>query len=303
MPKTIPTITKARKGLLDALGLSADDYYHGTASNIQEFSKGMRGSNTEAASAKKAFWFSDDPEFTARSYADHSATTNRVVKLLKEADAAERKGDWDLYDQKIIEAEQLEAQFMSDPQARMRGQNIMPIHVPNDESLKVVDMKGQSFNDQGVSDFVNKTIDQAKSDGLKGVKFLNLDDAVGHYDKPATHVAVFDEADLRSKFAELNPAKKGEVGLMKSAKLPTAAAGLMGVNEFNRAERMAEFEDKFALPQGQQRGSILPIITDDEGFVEFGTPQVGVDVLRGLFDIGQSRKTGVVNPTSIFELL
>jgi len=59
---------KAVKGLLDAMDLSDKDYYHGTASDIQEFSKGFRGSGTDASSAKKAFWFSDDPEYTARSY-------------------------------------------------------------------------------------------------------------------------------------------------------------------------------------------------------------------------------------------
>lgn len=218
-----------KKGLLDAMDLSEKDYYHGTASDIQEFSKGFRGSGTDAASAKKAFWFSDDPEYTARSYAAHSATTNRVAKLLKEADEAERAGNWDLYDKKLTEAEDLEQKFMNDPSERMKGQNIIPAYLPKDTSLKVLDMQGQSFNDEGVSGLINKTLNQAKDDGFKGVKFLNLDDAVGHHDKPATHVAVFDESNIRSKFAKLDPSKAGEAGMMKSGFLPTTASGLLAM--------------------------------------------------------------------------
>lgn len=219
----------AVKGLLDAMDLSDKDYYHGTASDIQEFSKGFRGSGTDAASAKKAFWFSDDPEYTARSYAAHSATTNRVAKLLKEADEAERAGNWDLYDKKLTEAEDLEQKFMNDPSERMKGQNIIPVYLPKDTSLKVIDMQGQSFNDEGVSELINKTLDQAKDDGFKGVKFLNLDDAVGHHDKPATHVAVFDESNIRSKFAKLDSSKAGEAGMMKSGFLPTTGSGLLAM--------------------------------------------------------------------------
>ncbi len=223
-------------GLLSASGLGESEYYHGTASNIQEFSKGMRGTGTEASSAEKAFWFSDDPEYTARSYADHSATTNRVTKLLKEADEAERTGNWDLYDQKIVEAEELEGQFMSNPQSRLRGQNIIPAHLPKDDDLIVIDMKGQSFSDQGVSKYVSDTLDAAKADGKKGVKFLNLDDAIGHYDKPATHVAVFDEGNIRSKFAKLDPSKRGEAGMMKSALTPTIGAGLLGLGALAQSD-------------------------------------------------------------------
>lgn len=82
-----------------------------------------------------------------------------------------------------------------------------------------------------------------------------------------------------------------------------AATGLMGLNEYNRAERMGEFDNRFKLPEGQQRGSILPIITNDQGFVELGLPQFAVDTARGLFDVGQSRKTGVVNPASLLDIL
>ena len=82
-----------------------------------------------------------------------------------------------------------------------------------------------------------------------------------------------------------------------------AATGLLGLNEFNRTERMGEFDNRFKLPKGQQRGSILPVITNDQGFVELGLPQFVVDTARGLFDVGQSRKTGVINPASLLEIL
>ena len=90
-------------------------------------------------------------------------------------------------------------------------------------------MQGQSFDDEGVSELINKTLDQAKDDGFKGVKFLNLDDAVGYHNKPATHVAVFDESNIRSKFAKLDSSKAGEAGMMKSGFLPTTGSGLLAM--------------------------------------------------------------------------
>ena len=232
-------VGKAAKGVLDMatparmqraedMGLdSSKDWYHGTADDIQSFLKSKRGSGTQANSAKKAFWFTDDAETTARSYADHSGTTNKVAALIKEADTAERAGNWDLYDKKLQEAEELESFFMGANENRLQGQNIIPTKLPKDEGLLTVDMKGESFSD-GAFGGVNEALDKAKSQGYKGVKFLNLDDAIGHSNKPATHVAIFEPQNIRSKFAKFDPAEANSTSILASKPVAGVGAGVLG---------------------------------------------------------------------------
>ena len=198
-------------------------YYHGTASDIESFSPALRGSSTDARSARKAFWVTDDP-VTAGSYAEHSATYAPVMKLLEDARKAERARNFDLAEQKIIEAEDLDAALRRD-NLTIGGQNILPLRV--NANLKTVDMKGRSFEDEGVSDEINDYLDSAKSDGFAGVKFLNLDDAAGLNNRPATHVAMFEAKDLRSEFADFDPAKASSPRLLASA-TPLVSGGILG---------------------------------------------------------------------------
>ena len=81
------------------------------------------------------------------------------------------------------------------PDERFTGQNIVPVYVP--KNLLEVDVGGETF----YSGKVNETLERAKEEGYDGVKFLNLDDAIGMVNRPATHIAVFDPAKIRSKFA------------------------------------------------------------------------------------------------------
>jgi hypothetical protein len=199
-------------------------YFHGTSSEIKQFSPLSRGSATGARSAQKAYWVVDDP-VTAGSYAEHSATNARVQKLIKEAGDAEKKGNFDLYEQKIIEAEDLDAALTRDNLA-VGGQNILPLRV--NANLKEVNMKGRSFNDEGVSDEINRYLDSAKDEGFAGVKFLNLDDAAGLTNRPATHVAMFDAKDIRSEFAKFDPAKASSPDLLASATPVAVGAGILG---------------------------------------------------------------------------
>jgi len=187
-------------------------YYHGTASGFSAFSKDKRGDGTGARSAKQAFFFSDSAR-TAQSYAHNSAVRLPVLKVLREADAAERKGDFDKYDSLIGDAEALENRLDDD---RRNGQNIVPVYLPNDDSLRIKNMRGRSFDDFGVSDEISEELKSAKSDGLKGVKFLNLNDSAGLADDPSTHVAIFEPSNIRSVNAQFDPAKTDSANLSDS---------------------------------------------------------------------------------------
>ena len=192
-------------------------YYHGTASDIKGFDKGFKGSATGARSAKKAFWFSDS-EGTARSYANFAATEVPVAKLVEQANKAWDDGDFDANDRLLGEAEALEQQLIDE---RRNGQNIIPVYLPKD--LLVKDMKGRSYDDFGVSDEVAEAIDNAKRDGRKGVKFLNLNDAIGRANLPATHIAIIDSSDIRSVNAQFDPSKQDSSDLLADEASPALA--------------------------------------------------------------------------------
>jgi hypothetical protein len=224
---SLPMDEASRMARAGEMGFDADTpLYHGTSSDIAAFDPALRGDATAARTAKMATWMTDDPT-TARGYAEHSALSAPVSRKIKEAGVAEDAGDWDLYDAKLIEAEKLEKQFS---EQRLQGQNIMPVYAPkvgkdrtiwnrgdvDAEGLFVKNMKGKSFDDTGVSDDIQTILQGARRDGYAGVKFLNLDDAIGMGARPATHVAVFNPSDIRSKHAKFDPAKRNSADLLAS---------------------------------------------------------------------------------------
>jgi len=205
--------------------------YHGTSKSFKGFKKSNLGSLTGSRSAKRAFWMSDDP-VTAGSYAHHSAIKGPVQDLIRKAEEAEQKGNFDKYDTLLDEAEKLEKVLEGE---RLAGQNIIPVYAKND--LLEIDMEGRSFSEFGdVSDKIELALDKAKQDGRAGVKLLNLNDAVGLSDAPSTHVAVFEPNNIRSVSAKFDPRRKSSTNLLASPAPVTIGAGLLGnaaVQRFN----------------------------------------------------------------------
>ena len=228
---------------------------HGTDADIKAFDKEMRGSSTDARSANMATWFTDDP-LTAGSYANYAAMDSKVKKLLDEADKAGNAGDWDKYDSLLRQAEELESSFM-DTANRRRGQNIIPVYTKDD--LAKVDMGGRSFDDYGTSDEIANRIAIEKSRGRAGVQFNELDDAAGLAYQPATHVAVPDNADIRSVNAAFDPEYKGSniLGALGNTAVGLTATGTLGNMLFGAesaeaspismfAKRMKAIDDEIA---------------------------------------------------------
>ena len=167
--------------------------YHGTTDDFSTFDEGMRGKVTRATSSKAGFFFTDSPR-VAKSYADHGATVAPVERLIEQANEAGDRGNWDLYDQKIAEAEALEARMNADLDGRNNGQSIMPAYLKIENPL-VVDAKGE--NPQGVGG-IDAIITQAKKSGHDGVIIRNFDDAAGLYDALADHYIVFTPEQIKS---------------------------------------------------------------------------------------------------------
>lgn len=195
-----------------ALGFDLD-VYHGTSSDIKNLIPEKYGNVTGAKTAKSAFWTSESPD-VARTYAEYAAKEYPVKKLLNEAEIAANKNNWDLYDKKVIQAEQLEKKIADE---YGHGQNIMPLKVRSQE-LRPLEMQNKSFDDFGVSDEIMQAINSVKKDKVnEGVLLKNLDDAIGRYNLVANHVAITKPSGIRSKFAAFDPKNIDKADLLAGA--------------------------------------------------------------------------------------
>jgi len=208
-------------------------YYHGTNADFDKFKKDTRGNATGSKSAKKAFFFSDSPR-TAQSYAHNTAVNVPVQNIIKQADEAGNRGDWDGYDALLEKAEDLEKSLNAN---RANGQNIIPTYLPGTDDLREINMRGRSFDDFGVSDEIDEHLTSAQRDGLKGVRFSQLNDSAGLSNDPSNHIAMFDPSNIRSVNAMFDPAKKDSSNLLASA----AGAGILGAGAMQSEDAEASF--------------------------------------------------------------
>lgn len=172
---------------------------HGTAEKFDSFSHKFGGKMTEAASAKQAFFFTDDDK-TANSYAVYAAEDGPIKEALANADKAERKGDWDGYDEWIRKAEELDTY-----DARLaRRDNAQMIEAYLSGDFLEMDAGGktpQELHDGDIDAGISAEIRRAKQQGKTGVVYRNLDDAINLSDRPATHYAVFKPSQIKSAAA------------------------------------------------------------------------------------------------------
>jgi hypothetical protein len=192
-----------RKGIPDMREVTA---YHGTAGDFDAFDPLKRGTATGARSAKSATWFTEDAK-TAGAYSVHAAEDAPIHAALAEADAwekmAQKTGDnsyWDKYDEAVRKAEALDT-YDARAQRRAANAKVKKVDIPDDMDLLVVDAQGMTPQDLAeagdIDSFLNAKVREAKRSGKAGVKFLNLDDAAGLSNQPATHYALFDTSRVK----------------------------------------------------------------------------------------------------------
>jgi hypothetical protein len=181
--------------------------YHGTGETFDTFDTSKLGSITGAKSAKGALWFTDD-QATAKAYSIYAAEEGPVKKALDEANRLEKiaqksgkQSDWAKHDEMVVESERL-AEY-ENTFNRRKGANVMDVTLPKDLKIKVLDAKGKSpqeLSSEGdIDSWLDLQVTQAKKAGYDGLKIKNLDDAVGLYDRPATHYAIFDPKKVQTK--------------------------------------------------------------------------------------------------------
>jgi len=202
-------------------GYMPETLYHGTAQDIEAFDPAQYGGSvTKANSAKMGTWMSDDPTVAA-GYARMAAEDAPVQKLIDQSDAAGRKGNYDLQEKLISEAEALE---LGGDLVNAGGQNIIPLRARG--NLFEVDAEGATMGDLDDSQLF-KWSQEAKAQGFDGLKIKNFSDNAdyGTY-TPATHYLIFDPKNIRSTNAEFDPEKMDSADLLSSVGTTSALRGI-----------------------------------------------------------------------------
>lgn len=173
--------------------------YHGTNQPITSFSKMRRGSSTYAASAEKAFFFTDSPEvagaYSAKAgstlKADIVAREKTIAKFQKKIAQLEllanRTGNWKPYESAVEEYEAFELE--KQPDDDIIGQNIIPVYLKIENPL-IHDFES-TFQNIGQ---INTLVELALKNGYDGVIMKNLMDPA----PASTHYVVFSPRQIKS---------------------------------------------------------------------------------------------------------
>lgn len=203
--------------------------YHGTNQPIEQFDASRLGDNTGAESAGMGFFFSSDTR-TAESYANYAATDAKISSLLDEANKAEAAGDWDAYDAKVVEYEQLDASF-ADPQARLDGQNVLPVYLAISNPL-IVDAAGEN----AVGFDIPEALKRAVRGGHDGLIIRNLDDAAGLSNQEADHYVVFEPSQIKSAIGNSGSFDPADPRILHQSQDQGGARGRIDFLADNRAQ-------------------------------------------------------------------
>jgi len=179
---------------------------HGTADKFDAFGDNMKGSITGAQSAKGAIWFTPDAP-TAKAYSVYAAESGPINKLMEQQKVLEKiaqksgkNSDWAKVDKLTQEIDDLGG-YDATYQRRLDNANVKEAVVKGD--FLTVDAKGKSpqelSKDGNIDSWLNVQLEKARAMGKDGVVFKNLDDAVGLYDRPATHYAIFDSKNIKTR--------------------------------------------------------------------------------------------------------
>lgn len=163
--------------------------YHGTNTTFEEFSKSRLGGSTKSNSAFEGFFFVDNKE-VAQGYGE-LANTQKVQELIEQSQAAERIGEFDLADQLMREAENLE-QTMDIKE----GVQVIPVYL-SIQNPKIIDADGAGFMD--LEESLTDTLKSAKKEGHDGVIIKNFRDNAGYgQDTLADHYVTFEQGQIKS---------------------------------------------------------------------------------------------------------
>ncbi len=242
------------------------DIYHGGAGDISAFDPAtFGGSTTGAKSAQMATWGVDDPR-VAETYARYAGEDVPVQRLIQEADAAGRRGDFDLQERLYLQAEALE---QSGELVGGGGQNVMPLMARGNYLDK--DAKGGTLSDLDEGQ-IAQWVQEAKDKGYDGVRIRDFSDNAdyGVY-LPATHYGIIDPTKIRSRFAAFDPDELNNPNILAGlGGTGVVGAGLMTSDEvsaspLDRPDDVPEYMRRLDGTVKSERGFLGPIRNNVSG--------------------------------------
>ena len=175
---------------------------HGSSARFNEFSHEFGGYATDAKSAKGAFFFSDG-ERTPKAYAVYASEEGPVKDLMRKADQAEAKGDWDAYEKYILQAEEMVYGEQGADATFKRRENATIYNTYLKGEMLEMDAEGmtpaelsQAKQFEEFDGSITAALKDAKSKGYDGVVIRNLDDAP-NLTEVSNHYAVFDPSNIK----------------------------------------------------------------------------------------------------------
>ncbi|MEI6035070.1 MAG: hypothetical protein WCS65_12430 [Verrucomicrobiae bacterium] len=175
---------------------------HGSGARFDTFKREFAGSTTEAKSAAEAFFFSDG-ERTPKAYAVYAAEEGPIKDLMRRADHAEKRGDWDEYERLIIQAEEMSFGEAGYDATLKRRENAVVYNVFLRGRFMEMDADGMTPDElsraKQFKEFdgsITAAIKEAKRLGYDGLKITNFDDAPNVVE-PSTHYAVFNSNQIK----------------------------------------------------------------------------------------------------------
>lgn len=186
-----------------AAGFNSPKVYHGSGARFDAFSRMFAGSTTEAKSAAEAFFFTTSPR-TAKAYAVYTAEEGPIKALMRQAEQAEKRGDWDEYERLIALAEDSVYGENGAAATRARRENATVYQLFLRGRFREMDAEGETpsglANANQFEEFdgsITAALKKARQLGYTGLLIRNLDDAPGLLDV-SDHYAVFNPNQIKS---------------------------------------------------------------------------------------------------------
>jgi plasmid stabilization system protein ParE len=192
-----------------AAGYTVGPVFHGSAARFNQFKRAFLGSATGGKSSNEAFFFSTSDK-TAKNYASYASEEGPIKELMRKADQAEAKGDWDLYDKLVGQAEELDFGPNAQELRQQRREQSKVYNVYLKGKFLEMDAEGMTpaelSSAKDFKDFdgsLTAALKSANRKGYDGVVFRNLDDAPNLSD-PSDHYAIFDPNKIKLSDAVTN---------------------------------------------------------------------------------------------------
>jgi hypothetical protein len=183
-------------------GYTVGPVFHGSAARFNQFKRNFLGTATGGQSANEAFFFSTSDR-TAKNYASYASEEGPIKYLMRKADQAEAKGDWDLYDKLIGQAEEMDFGPNAQAMRNQRREQSKVYNVYLNGRFLEMDAEGKTpaelSSAKAFKQFdgsLTAALKSAKRKGYDGVVFRNLDDAPNLSD-PSDHYAIFDPNKIK----------------------------------------------------------------------------------------------------------